>query len=148
MRLKPSGCDSRLGQSFANFLCETTGSDNLGMPVASLLRVREVIMKSKLTIIAVMVLTVVLGIPMDGFGAGRPTKETTVLPGSTTQISVRIGQPRRRRMRRGGYWRNGVYYRNYGQYRRSTVGNRRYRVVPRYYWYDGVRRVRYVRYYY
>ena len=36
-------------------------------------------------------------------------------------------------------------YRNYGQYRRSYVGSRRARYVPRYYWSNGYRRVRYVR---
>jgi hypothetical protein len=39
-------------------------------------------------------------------------------------------------------------YKNYGQYRRTQVGNRRYRVVKRYYWNDGIRLSRFVRVYY
>ena len=39
-------------------------------------------------------------------------------------------------------------YRNYGQYRRTQVGNRRFRTVRRYSWIDGVRRARMVRVYY
>ena len=104
-------------------------------------------MNKKVTILAIMVLTVLIGLPVNGFGGVRGVSSNELTPGSVPQISVSIGQPRRRRMRRGGYWRNGVFYRNYGQYRRTVVGNRRYRVVPRYYWDDGIRRVRYVRVY-
>lgn len=60
-----------------------------------------------------------------------------------------------------GYWdgnkhgrrryqgRNRTYYgyKNYGQYRRTQVGNRRYRLVRRYYWDDGRRFTRWVRIY-
>ena len=105
-------------------------------------------MNRKFTILAVMLMTTLLGLPLDGFGYSKTNTDRTVTAGSGPQISLRIGQPRRRRSRRGGYWRNGTYYRNYGQYRRTRVGNRRYRVVPRYYWDDGRRRTRYVRVYY
>lgn len=46
-----------------------------------------------------------------------------------------------------GNWRkkNSWGYRNYGQYRRTQVGNRRYRYVRRYYWNDGTRLSRLVR---
>jgi len=46
--------------------------------------------------------------------------------------------------------RKGPYlgYRNYGQYRRTQVGNRRYRLVRRPYWQDGERLTRLVRLYY
>ena len=104
-------------------------------------------MNKKLTILAIMVLTMLIGLPVDGFGASNTARDASITAGSGPQISVSIGQPRRRRMRRGGYWRNGTFYRNYGQYRRTQVGNRRYRLVPRYYWDDGIRRVRYVRVY-
>lgn len=55
-----------------------------------------------------------------------------------------------RRGRRRSYNRNRhTYgYRNYGQYRRTQVGNRRYRTVRRYYWNDGVRLSRWTRLYY
>lgn len=38
-------------------------------------------------------------------------------------------------------------YKNYGQYRRTQVGNRRYRLVRRPYWRRGVRLTRWVRVY-
>jgi hypothetical protein len=52
-----------------------------------------------------------------------------------------------------GKWgkrRNGPYrrYKNYGQYRSSRVGNRRYRLVRRPYYRDGRRYIRVVRIYY
>ena len=43
-------------------------------------------------------------------------------------------------------WNHG--YKNYGQYRRTQVGNRRYRLVRRPYWRRGVRLTRWVRVYY
>jgi len=39
-------------------------------------------------------------------------------------------------------------YRNYGQYRRTQVGNRRYRLTRRYFWQNGTRLSRYTRVYY
>ncbi len=62
-------------------------------------------------------------------------------------------QSRWEKNRRGrGRWnrrhRNTYGYRNYGQYRRTQVGNRRFRTVKRYYWNDGVRLSRLVRVYY
>lgn len=39
-------------------------------------------------------------------------------------------------------------YKNYGQYRRTQVGNRRFRLVRRPYWRRGVRVTRWVRVYY
>jgi hypothetical protein len=46
--------------------------------------------------------------------------------------------------------RNRIYYgyKNYGQYRRTQVGNRRWRWQNRYYWRNGVRLTRRVRIYY
>ena len=105
-------------------------------------------MNRKISIFAISIASIFIGVPVDGFAAASPAKETTVTTGSALQIRVVVGQPRRRRARRGGYWRNGRYYRNYGQYRRSVVGNRRYRTVPRYYWRDGRRVIRYQRIYY
>ncbi|HEX6125765.1 MAG TPA: hypothetical protein VFZ23_10385 [Pyrinomonadaceae bacterium] len=105
-------------------------------------------MNKKLTILTILITSVFIGVPVDGFAAANTAKETTVTSGSAPQIRVLVGQPRRRRARRGGYWRNGVWYRNYGQYRRSMVGNRRFRTVPRYYWRNGRRVIRYQRIYY
>jgi len=101
------------------------------------------IMKKKIIIFGLMIASTVLILPLDGF-AGAANKPASVGAGTDTQISVSIGQPRRRRR----VWRNGrwvwIGYRNYGQYRR----NRRYRIVRRTYWDDGYRRTRLVRVYY
>lgn len=50
-------------------------------------------------------------------------------------------------------WNNGKKkanygYKNYGQYRRTQVGNRRYRLVKRSYWDNGSRLTRLVRIFY
>jgi hypothetical protein len=90
------------------------------------------------------------------------------LPGDSNNVSAQNGQERRRENRqddrrirqndddrrqygkRRGTWRkkNNYGYRNYGQYRRTQVGNRRYRMVRRYYQSDGIRRSRLVRIFY
>ncbi len=50
------------------------------------------------------------------------------------------------RRHNGPKWNHG--YKNYGQYRRTQVGNRRYRSVRRAYWTNGQRVYRFVRVYY
>jgi hypothetical protein len=107
-------------------------------------------MNKKVTIFTIMILTLMIGVPVDGFASPNSTTKTSVTTGSVPEINVLIAQPRRGRgrHRRGGYWRNGRYYRNYGQYRRSVVGNRRFRTVRRYYWRKGRRVIRYQRVYY
>jgi hypothetical protein len=57
---------------------------------------------------------------------------------------------RRRSWRMRNRSRNRIYYgyRNYGQYRRTQVGNRRFRWVRRPYWRNGVRVYRTMRIYY
>ena len=55
------------------------------------------------------------------------------------------GRQRRYNNRR---YRRTYGYRNYGQYRRTQVGNRRFRLVPRYYYWHGRRLRRMVRIYY
>lgn len=99
-----------------------------------------------------MLATVMLSVPFEAFGLRSGTKPASISPADLERIALTIGQqPRRRRMRR--VWRNGGWvwvpaYRNYGQYRRTQVGNRRYRLVRRYYYIGGVRRYRLVRVYY
>ena len=48
--------------------------------------------------------------------------------------------------RKGPKWNHG--YKNYGQYRKTQVGNRRFRSVRRPFWVNGVRVYRWVRIYY
>jgi hypothetical protein len=103
----------------------------------------EVIMKKKIIIFAILLSLSFIGLPTDGLSSTKraDTMITTGILGP--QINIRIGQPRRKR---GGYGRNGRGYRN-GQNRGNIARNRRYRLVPQYYWDDGRRRVRYVRVY-
>lgn len=98
------------------------------------------------TIFVAMLVTLIIGIPIQGY-SGTTGKVPASLNGGKPkpQISVTIGQPRRR-WRENGRWYYG--YRNYGQFRRTQVGRYRYRMFPEYYWDGGVRRVRHVRYYY
>lgn len=68
--------------------------------------------------------------------------------GSRTVI-VRQDVDRYRDRHRDTWRKKSTYgYKNYGQYRRTRVGNRRYRMVSRPYWVNGTRRVRTVRTYY
>ena len=84
-------------------------------------------------------------------GMGRPsnvppvvnTGRGSMLRKSIYDPSMGSSQPGRHRG-----WKHKKYtygYRNYGQYRRTQVGNRRFRYVNRYYWTDGVRHLRRVR---
>ena len=50
-----------------------------------------------------------------------------------------------RSRRRSGRWYG---YKNYGQYRRTQVGNRRFRMRRQYYYRNGIRLSRFVRVYY
>ena len=102
-------------------------------------------MSRRVVIFAFLIVAMFAGLPISG-AASATVKDTSLTPGSDPQISITVGQPRRRYRR--GFWRNGRFYRNYGQYRREQVGWRRYRIVPRYYWRDGRRYTTYRRVYY
>jgi len=91
-----------------------------------------------------LVLAIVSELPIVGHASTNSIN--SMVAGNKPQIRITFGQPRRRRWRQNGRWYNG--YRNYGQYRRTQVGRNRFRTFPEYYWDNGVRRVRYVRYYY
>lgn len=84
------------------------------------------------------------------------------LPGDSNTVSAQNGQGKGHKShgsgnndsiwqegKHKGNWRkkNSYGYKNYGQYRRTQVGNRRYRTVRRYNLIDGVRRLRMVRIY-
>lgn len=91
-----------------------------------------------------MGMTFVIYLP-DRASAYSPGDRPNSIAGLSTENTV-LAQ--RRGRGRGGRWddnrgrrRNGSWYgyRNYGQYRRTQVGNRRYRTVRRTYWRDGRR---------
>jgi hypothetical protein len=76
-----------------------------------------------------------------------PASSSPVRASAVTELSSNPGpiQSRGRSRNRGNKKWHPRRYRNYGQYRRTQVGNRRYRLVRRSYWSDGRRRYRYVR---
>lgn len=92
-------------------------------------------------------LTLALAVASLGFAASAAEAKTAEAPSTgitanavVPQIRIRIGQPRRnRRDYRGN--------RNYGQWRRNQVRNRRARVVTQTYWRNGRRYTRTVRVY-
>jgi hypothetical protein len=98
-------------------------------------------MKKKMIIFALIAATGCFWLP----SAGTQVLANTTASIGTAVIGEGLSQPGKR-----GKWRkkNAHGYRNYGQYRRTQVGHRRYRLVKRYYWNDGVRLSRRVRIYY
>lgn len=86
-------------------------------------------------------------LPSDSYAATDRSKDRTAISEYTGTQVWRTDRRRRGRGKHRG-WKNTYGYRNYGQYRRTQVGNRRYRLVRRPYWNGGVRRVRLVRVYY
>jgi hypothetical protein len=105
-------------------------------------------MTRKLLMLTLLLATALVAMPADSYGGSRERtiENTYAEPGSPQKRGWdNKGRKRRRnRTRRHSYYR----YKNYGQYRRTQVGNRRYRLVRRSYWRDGVRRIRLVRIYY
>ena len=103
-------------------------------------------MLKKFNILFLLVATCVIYLPTQA-AAYTPGEKTNSASGLLTENTVLQQRRGRGRSRNGGYWesrgrrRNGTWYgyRNYGQYRRTQVGNRRYRNVRGYVWRDGRR---------
>lgn len=87
-------------------------------------------------------------LPAEASGAGsQPGKQKSSDKGRGKNGGLWVGgQPGRRRFQ--GRNRITYGYKNYGQYRRTQVGNRRYRLARRYYLRDGIRISRWIRIYY
>ena len=103
-------------------------------------------MTRKILTLAMLFAITLLVLPFDSYGQRRGRdRDRSYRDYSYSQD--RWDDNRRRSRRR---WKNRQYYgyRNYGQYRRTQVGNRRFRTVKRYYWNDGRRLSRWVRVYY
>ena len=100
-------------------------------------------MTRKILILTMLFVTTFFALPSDAPAQGKSKW------GKSDSWSQGRWDNRRGRRRHQG--RNRIYYgyKNYGQYRRTQVGNRRrYRLARRYYWNDGVRLSRMVRVYY
>lgn len=98
-------------------------------------------MKSKILILALVGAFTFIALPsysyeVSGQRAWRDRDRSSSWYGGQRRWSNR-GKKKR-------YWG----YKNYGQYRRSQVGNRRYRWERRYYWDDGRRYSRLIRIFY
>ena len=101
-------------------------------------------MKRKLLILSMLVGMTFFWLPVDSTvsAQNRQTKERrNGNPGGNRQ-QIWQGDSHHN----GPKWNHG--YKNYGQYRRTQVGNRRYRSVRRAYWTNGSRFYRWVRIYY
>lgn len=111
-------------------------------------------MLKKITSLVLLAATWVIFLPSQS-----AAYNSTIKNNSIAGFSVENAVPQKRRgrgNRNDGLWqgnqrrRNGKYYgyKNYGQYRRTQVGNRRYRMVRRAYWRDGRRSYRWTRIFY
>ena len=100
-------------------------------------------MRRKILILAMLFATAVIALPTDATAQRRYRSYDR-----SYQMS-QYWEGNHSRQRR---WRNRNHsyygYKNYGQYRRTQVGNRRFRTVNRYYWTNGMRTTRRVRLYY
>ena len=103
-------------------------------------------MSRRLAIFAVLFGSLLIGLPIET--SANAVRDRSFGGGGDPQIIISTGVQPRRRYRRSGYWSGHRRYKNYGQYRRTQVGWRRYRMVPRYYWRDGRRYTTYRRVYY
>lgn len=90
--------------------------------------------------------------PSAAFNSDNKYNSVTGLPAENLVLQQRRGRGNRndRLWDNRGKRRNGKYYgyKNYGQYRRTQVGNRRYRTVRRPYYRDGRRYYRWIRIFY
>ena len=100
-------------------------------------------MKRKILLMTLLAGFVFVALPDRSFANTSPT--TVEAANALVQKGWGKGQKIRRNKNRNRYHYG---YKNYGQYRRTQVGNRRYRLVRRYYWRDGIRLSRWVRLYY
>ena len=104
-------------------------------------------MKRKVLIFGLLLSTAFICLPVESFASADKSRERNAVTEYGGGQDWRWQSRRRGRGKHRG-WKNTHGYRNYGQYRRTQVGNRRYRLVRRSYWDDGVRRLRWVRMYY
>lgn len=102
-------------------------------------------MTRKILILAVLIAATFFALPTD---AAAQRRNRSWDRGNESSRLWQQDDNGRRRRRFKGRNRYTYGYKNYGQYRRTQVGNRRYRTVRRYYWNDGVRLSRLVRLYY
>ena len=96
-------------------------------------------MNRKLAVFALLIATTFFWLPADSNSVSAQEKGK----GHNRSNHSRVWQPGKHKG-----WKNTHGYKNYGQYRRTQVGNRRYHLTKRYYWQDGTRLSRFMRVYY
>jgi hypothetical protein len=101
-------------------------------------------MMKKVLALAMLLATTFFVLPSDSYGGGGAQERRW--ENRESRQDRRWDDRRGRRSSR--QVRQTYGYRNYGQYRRTQVGNRRFRMVNRSYWNNGIRRTRVVRLYY
>ncbi|MBA3353612.1 MAG: hypothetical protein H0U23_14540 [Blastocatellia bacterium] len=105
-------------------------------------------MKRKILLTATLLALMTFVVPADSYAAGDQEKMKNSDKSRVEQDRGSWRVDRRGTRRNNRRVRDTHGYRNYGQYRRTQVGNRRFRTVRRSYWRDGVRLSRYTRVYY
>ena len=101
-------------------------------------------MKGKLTALVLMAASCIIFLPITSAAytpGDKNTSITGIQPENTTLQQQRRGRRNSRYWENRGRRRNGTWYgyRNYGQYRRTQVGNRRYRTTRQSIWRNGRR---------
>src|SRR5215203_1577415 len=108
-------------------------------------RYQENAMTRKILILALLSVTTLFALPADANAQREWRTRDRSYSGNTYSQNRWENRSSRRRYRRV---RDTSGYRNYGQYRRTQVGNRRFRNVRTYYWNGGRRLSRWTRVYY
>ena len=110
-------------------------------------------MKKKLTILVLLAASWVIFLPSQSAASvSERNNSNALIPNESLILQQRYGRGGRygryweqRGRRRSGNWYG---YKNYGQYRRTQVGNRRYRMERRVYWRNGRRTYNWTRIFY
>ena len=98
-------------------------------------------MKTRILILALIAAFTFVALPSSGYEASA---QRSWRGNDRGYISSWSGRQWRNKGKKKRHWG----YKNYGQYRRTQVGNRRYRLERRYYWRDGYRYSRLIRIYF
>lgn len=99
-------------------------------------------MKQKIAVLSLLIATTFFWLPSDSYSVSAQPGKSKV---HKNKVGVGLWQPKKRGR---GHYKPYRGYKNYGQWRRAHVGNRRFHLVKRYYWHDGRRLSRLIRIYY
>ena len=105
-------------------------------------------MKRKIVVFAMLIATTLFWIPADNTVSAQRGQNKSHKSDRGRNFPGLWDDRQRGKKWNQGRKKDAHGYRNYGQYRRTQVGNRRYRLVKRSYWNDGIRLSRLVRVYY